>query len=106
MSITGMGLMGCSASVNTILQSIVEENMRGRVVSIYTMFYVGSAPLGHLMAGWLAGHIGAPRTFTICGLICATAALSYGLYLRRLRAHLRPIYMKRGIIPATPRGID
>ena len=106
MTVTGMGLMGSSTSVNTILQSIVEENMRGRIVSIYAMFYVGSAPLGHLMAGWLAEHIGAPRTFTVCGVICAVAALSYGLYLPRLRAHLRPIYVKRGIIPATPGGSD
>ena len=106
MAITGMGLMGSSTSVNTILQSIVEENMRGRIVSIYAMFYVGSAPLGHLMAGWLAEHIGAPRTFTVCGVICAAAALGYGLYLPRLRAHLRPIYVKRGIIPASPGGTD
>ena len=106
MTITGMGLMGSSTSVNTILQSIVEENMRGRIVSIYAMFYVGSAPLGHLMAGWLAEHIGAPRTFTVCGVICAAAALGYGLYLPRLRAHLRPIYVKRGIIPASPGGTD
>jgi len=106
MAVTGMGLMGSSTSVNTILQSIVEENMRGRIVSIYAMFYVGAAPLGNLMAGWLAEHIGAPRTFTVCGLICAAAALGYGLYLRRLRSHLRPIYIKRGIIPATPGGTE
>ena len=106
MAMTGMGLMGSSTSVNTILQSIVEENMRGRIISIYAMFYAGAAPLGHLAAGWLAGHIGAPRTFTVCGLICAAAALGYGLYLRHLRSHLRPIYVKRGIIPATPGGTD
>ena len=106
MTITGMGLMGSATAVNTILQSIVEENMRGRVVSIYAMFYVGSAPLGHLVAGGLAEHIGAPRTFTVCGVICAGAALGYGLYLPRLRAHLRPIYVKRGIIPASPGGPD
>ena len=106
MAITGMGLMGSSTSVNTILQSIVEEDMRGRVVSIYAMFYVGAAPLGHLAAGWLAEHIGAPRTFTVCGLVCAIAAISYGLYLPRLRAHLRPIYLKRGIIPTSPGATD
>ena len=106
MALTGMGLMGSSTSVNTILQSIVEENMRGRIISIYAMFYAGAAPLGYLMAGWLAEHIGAPRTFTVCGLICAAAAIGYGLYLRRLRSHLRPIYVKRGIISATSGGTD
>ena len=102
MAITGMGLMGSSATVNTILQSIVEEDMRGRIVSIYSTFFIGAAPRGHLAAGWLAEHIGAPRTFTVCGALCAVAVASYALYLPTLRTHLRPIYMKRGIIPATP----
>jgi MFS family permease len=96
-----MGLMGTSATVNTIMQSIVEEDMRGRVVSIYSTFFIGAAPLGHLAAGWMAEHIGAPRTFTLCGLLCAVTVGSYALYLPRLRAHLRPIYLERGIIPAT-----
>ena len=106
MAITGMGLMGTSATVNTIVQSIVEEDMRGRVVSIYSTFFIGAAPLGHLAAGWLAEHIGAPHTFTVCGLVCAVAVGSYALCLPRLRAHLRPIYLKRGIIPATPGATD
>ena len=50
-ALTGMGLMGTSASVNTIVQTIVDENMRGRVVSIYSTFFIGAAPLGHLAAG-------------------------------------------------------
>ena len=106
MAMTGMGLMGTSATVNTIVQSIVEEDMRGRVVSIYSTFFIGAAPLGHLAAGWLAEHIGAPRTFTVCGLVGAFAVGCYVLYLPRLRAHLRPIYLKRGIIPATPGAIE
>ena len=99
MAITGMGLMGSSVTVNTIVQSIVDEDMRGRVVSIYSTFFIGAAPLGHLAAGWLAEQIGAPRTFTVCGLLCAVAVVIYGLYLPQLKAQLRPIYLKRGIIP-------
>jgi MFS family permease len=106
MAMTGMGLMGTSASVNTIVQSIVDENMRGRVVSIYSTLFIGSAPIGHLAAGWLAEHIGAPRTFTVCGVACGMTALAYLLYLPRLRIHIRPIYEKRGIIPATPEASD
>jgi MFS family permease len=102
MALTGMGLMGSSATVNTIIQSIVDEDKRGRVVSIYSTFFIGAAPLGHLAAGWLAEHIGAPRTFTVCGTICACAAAAYWLYLPRLRAHIRPLYEQRGIIPSTP----
>jgi MFS family permease len=101
MGITGMGLMGTSASVNTIIQTIVDENMRGRVVSIYSTFFIGAAPLGHLAAGRLAEHYGAPRTFTICGVACAAVAIGYWLYLPVLRRHLRPIYEMKGIIPAT-----
>ena len=99
MAITGMGLMGTSACVNTIIQSIVEEDKRGRVVSIYSTFFIGSAPLGHLAAGWLAEHIGAPRTFLVCGLFCGLTAIIYALNLPRLRVHIRPLYAARGIIP-------
>lgn len=106
MGITGMGLMGTSASVNTIVQTIVDENMRGRVVSIYSTFFIGAAPLGHLAAGWLAEHFGAPRTFTICGAACATVAFAYWLYLPTLRRHIRPIYEMKGIIPATVEGSE
>lgn len=106
MAITGMGLMGTSVSVNTIIQTIVDDHMRGRVVSIYSTFFIGAAPLGHLAAGWLAEHIGAPRTFTICGLVCGVAAVAYWLYLPRLRAHLKPIYQKHGIIPVTTMAPD
>ena len=97
--LTGMGLMGTSASVNTIVQTIVDEDMRGRVVSIYSTFFIGAAPLGHLAAGWLAEHFGAPRTFTVCGLGCGLAALIYWWQLPTLRKHIRPIYALRGIIP-------
>ena len=101
MGMTGMGLMGTSVSVNTIIQSIVDEDKRGRVVSIYSTFFIGAAPFSQLASGWLAEHIGAPQTFLVCGIICALAALSYQLYQPQLRAHIRPHYEKRGIIPAT-----
>jgi MFS family permease len=106
MAMTGMGLMGTSVCVNTIIQSIVDDARRGRVVSIYSTFFVGSAPLGHLAAGWLAEHIGAPRTFLACGLFCALATLLYALNLPRLRIHIRPLYAERGIIPAPVTEIE
>ena len=99
MAMTGMGLMGTSACVNTIIQSIVDDDKRGRVVSIYSTFFIGSAPLGHLAAGWLAERIGAPHTFLACGLFCALAAIIYALNLPKLRRHIRPLYAERGIIP-------
>ena len=99
MAMTGMGLMGTSVCVNTIIQSIVDEDKRGRVVSIYSTFFIGSAPLGHLAAGWLAEHIGAPRTFLACGVFCALATIVYAFNLPKLRLHIRPLYAERGIIP-------
>ncbi len=102
MSMTGMGLMGSSVCVNTIIQSIVEEDKRGRIVSIYSTFFIGAAPLSHLAAGWLAVQIGAPHTFLVCGLICASACVVYLAYLPTLRKHIRPIYAARGIIDVIP----
>ncbi len=99
MAMTGLGLMGTSVAANTIIQSIVDDDKRGRVVSIYSTFFIGAAPIGHLVAGWLAEHIGAPNTFLVCGMWCGLASLAYFAYLPKLRAHIRPIYLKRGIIP-------
>ena len=99
MACVGMGLMGTSASVNTIIQSVVEDDKRGRVVSVYSTFFTGAVPLGHLGAGWLAQQIGAPNTYLVCGIVCALATLDYGLHQKRFRVHLRHIYLERGIIP-------
>jgi MFS family permease len=98
MALTGMGLMGTSASVNTIIQTVVDDNKRGRVISVYSTFFAGSAPLGHLAAGWCASKIGAPQTYFICGVICALGALIFFLNLKRLQHHLKRAYIERGII--------
>ncbi len=98
MALTGMGLMGTSAGVNTIIQTVVDDNKRGRVVSVYSTFFAGSAPLGHLSAGWLADKIGAPQTYFICGVICALGALLFAFNLKKLQRHLRLAYIERGII--------
>jgi MFS family permease len=97
---TGMGLMGSSVCVNTIIQSIVDEDKRGRVVSIYSTFFIGAAPFSHLAAGWIAEHVGAPRTFLICGVFCSLCVFVYLTQLSALRAAIRPLYAARGIIDA------
>ncbi len=102
MAFTGLGLMGSSVCVNTMIQSIIDEDKRGRVISVYSTFFIGAAPVSHLLAGWLAQHIGAPATFLWCGGLCALSALVYLLYLPRLRRHIRPLYVARGIIDANP----
>jgi MFS family permease len=100
MAFTGMGLMGTSATVNTIIQSVVDDDKRGRVVSVYSTFFAGGAPLGHFTAGWLASHIGAPKTYFAFGVLCALGAIAFALYLPRLRNHLRDQYILTGIIPS------
>jgi MFS family permease len=102
MFVTGFGMMVQMASSNTIIQTIVDEDKRGRVMSFFAMSFMGMAPFGSLFAGSLASVIGAPATLVITGLCCIAGA---GLFYRRLpeiRRHIRPIYRKMGILPQAP----
>jgi MFS family permease len=96
----GAGMMVVMASTNTILQTIVEDDMRGRVMSFYTMAFLGTAPLGSLLAGFAADHIGPTNTVTLGGIACALAAAVFAARLPRLRIHVHPIYIERGILAA------
>jgi MFS family permease len=98
--VAGFGMMVQLALSNTILQTVVEDDMRGRVMSFFTMSFMGTAPLGSLMAGWLADWMGAPRTLMAGGICCILGALVYARKLPLLRAMVYPIYVKRGIISA------
>jgi MFS family permease len=98
--VVGGGMMVEMASTNTILQTIVEDDMRGRVMSFYTMAFLGTAPLGSLLAGVVAEHIGPLRTITLGGIACLVAAGIFAMRLPSLRAHVRPIYVARGILAA------
>jgi MFS family permease len=100
MTMTGYGMFMTGATCNTILQTIVEEDKRSRVMSYYTMFFIGSAPLGHYCGGWLADHIGAPYTFVVGGVISCCAGIVFMLNLTTFRSHLKTQYVSRGIIPA------
>ena len=97
--IVGGGMMVETASTNTILQTIVEERMRGRVMSFYTMAFLGTAPLGSLLAGVAADRIGAPRTIFLGGLACVAAGIWFAVRLPMIRTFLRPIYVQKGILP-------
>lgn len=106
MVLSGFGMMVTTASSNTLLQTIVDERMRGRVMSFYAMAFMGTAPFGSLMAGMLATHLGAPWTLAICGALCLVGAVGFRLQLPTLREHVRPIYRRLGIIPEVARGMD
>jgi MFS family permease len=99
MLVCGFGLMQQMAASNTIIQTIVEENKRGRVMSYYTMSFVGMAPFGSLLAGSLAHWIGAPRTVMFSGACCILGSLWFGTRLRMIREQIRPIYRDLGILP-------
>ncbi|HZX95597.1 MAG TPA: MFS transporter [Myxococcales bacterium] len=101
----GYSMMLQTASTNTVLQTILEERMRGRVMAFYTMAVMGTAPFGSLLAGALADRIGAPWTIAGGGLLCAAAAGYFATQLPRLREHVRPIYQRLGILPEVAEGL-
>ena len=103
---TGYGMMTQLASSNTILQTIVDDDKRGRVMSYYTMAFQGMAPFGSLMAGEVAARIGAPATLTFSGACCVTGALLFALSLPNLRRLVRPIYVGMGIMPEIATGLQ
>ena len=87
------------AASNTLIQTIVEEDKRGRVMSFYTMAFMGTAPFGSLLAGFVAEKIGAPYTLLIGGIGCVAGAAWFERALPRLRDFVRPIYIQKGILP-------
>jgi MFS family permease len=99
MLVTGFGMMQGLTGSNTIIQTLVDENMRGRVMSYYTMAFVGMAPFGSLLAGAMAHAIGAPRTVIVSGIACIVGAFWFATQLPAIRRDMRPIYERLGIIP-------
>lgn len=105
MVITGLGFMIQMAVSNTLIQTIVDEDKRGRVMSFYTMAFMGTAPFGSLLAGSVAERIGAPYTLLIGGSGCIIGAIWFYSALPRLRNFVRPIYKEKGIIPEMQKGV-
>jgi MFS family permease len=104
--VVGFSMMLQTASTNTILQTIVEERMRGRVMSFYSMAVMGTAPFGSLLAGFLAGRIGAPWTIAAGGVLLVFGAAWFAAELPRIREMVRPIYQRLGILPEVATGLQ
>ena len=98
MTLVGFGLMQVAAVSNTIVQSLVTEDKRARVMSYYTMTFFGAAPFGSLLAGMLAHKIGAPDTVMVTGVCCVAGSLWYTLRLSKLNAAIKPVYRERGLL--------
>jgi len=105
LAVIGFGMMVQMGASNTMLQTIVEEDKRGRILSLYTMAFMGMAPLGSLVAGSLAYGIGADKTLFLAGFtsLCATGLFS--LQYQRFRRLVRPLYIKMGILPEMPSSV-
>ena len=103
MLVIGFGMMQGMTASNTIIQTLVPEDKRGRVMSYYTVAFVGMAPFGSLMAGGLAHAIGAPRTVMLSGIACIAGSLWFWSRLKFIRKDIRPIYEQLGILqPKVP----
>jgi MFS family permease len=113
--LAGWGGYTSFATANTILQSLTDDEMRGRVMSFFSMAFSGMAPLGTLLAGFAAKrlstggadglYVGATRTVLIAGAIVLGAAVLYIYKLPKLRALIRPVYRRKGILPEVADGL-
>jgi MFS family permease len=99
MVVTGGGVILAAAASNTILQTIVSDELRGRVAGFYTLAFLGVAPLGNLAAGALAQRFGVPATFAVNGVACVAIALWFLRRLPELKDAIRPVYVRLGLLP-------
>lgn len=106
MPVIGFGMIVQMAATNTILQTIVDDDKRGRVMSFYSMAFMGTIPLGSLLAGSLVHLTGAPVTVISGGLCCIAGSLVFASKLDNLRRQIRPIYVQKGIIPEVAAGLQ
>ena len=99
MALAGLGRMIQTASCNTVLQTVVDDDKRGRVMALYAWTFMGMSPFGNLISGAMAEAWGAPFTIWFSGLVMLVAAGLFQLNLRRFRRLVRPIYMAQSPPP-------
>jgi MFS family permease len=104
--VAGFGMMRQMAASNTLLQTIVDDEKRGRVMSFYAMAFAGMSPFGSLLAGVLAERFGAPITVLASGILCVVGAGLFARQLPRLREVIRPLYVQLGVLPEVASGIE
>jgi MFS family permease len=103
--VAGAGMMILAAAINTVLQTIVPAGLRGRVMSLYAMAFMGMGTIGSLVGGWLATVIGAPAAVGLGGLGCLVTAAWFARERAALRELVRPVYRELGIIPEVATGL-
>jgi MFS family permease len=90
------------ASSNTLIQAMVPDRLRGRTMAIYSMMFMGMAPIGSLLAGAMADHIGAPWTLTFGGSCAIAGAIAFWRYLPKIRVEARELLVAQGIAGGEP----
>lgn len=100
--LVGFGSILQIASSNIVIQTIIDDDKRGRVMSIFTMLFMGMTPFGSLLNGSLANYIGAPNTFMVNGMVCLFGAVLFARQLPTLKQLILPIYINKGIIIVPP----
>lgn len=98
LAVVGAGFMIHLAGTNTILQTVVDEHMRGRVMAFYTMAFFGTVPLGSLVGGALAERFGSAVTVRLSGIVCVIAGVWFASRLRAIHTAVHPVYVERGIL--------
>lgn len=106
LAIIGFGMITHMASCNTILQTIVPNRVRGRVMSFYTMAFLGMTPFGSLLGGALAARVGSPETVMVGGVSSLIGALAFAVGSPTLRPIVQDIYCRKGILPAALCGLS
>jgi MFS family permease len=104
--LAGYGLMSQMASSNTILQTLVDDDKRGRIMSLYTVAFMGMIPIGSLLSGTLAARIGTTQTLLVGGLCCGLGGALFLRSLPAMRREMRPVYTRLGIVPEVARGLE
>jgi MFS family permease len=99
---TGLGMMVQMAASNTILQTLVDDDKRGRVMSIFTMAFFGTVPFGSLFAGFMADAFGPATTVMVGGVCCVLGAAVFYRALPGFREAARPVYLRLGILSESP----
>jgi MFS family permease len=98
----GFAMMVQMSSSNTLIQSMVPDRLRGRVMAVYSMMFMGMAPLGSLLAGSVAERIGAPHTVALGAGLCVVAAGVFGYFLPQIRPHARELIIAQQMQAAVP----
>jgi MFS family permease len=104
-AISGFGMIVTFAASNTVLQTLVEDDMRGRLMSFFVVAVMGAAPLGSLAGGWLADRIGNEAALVYSGIASMIVAAVFMIKLPSLRAMVRPILVRKGVIPEVAEGL-